>query len=190
MLFYIRFPSLVRLPHNHTGHINRLGRKCRQQMHCERTGRCSESKACTKGFAQPHSVRHADMMKRELRSALLQAPAMLAWQAPGPQKRPAQHRPHPTAIGLAACQVSGLKVFLLCRAAGASHASLAGAQAPNTSSSAADATWRGQVDVHAAQRVARSAFVERLEQEPDQDDASAAESQAAADALAEAARHG
>ncbi len=46
------------------------------------------------------------------------------------------------------------------------------------------------MDVHVAQRVQRSRFVEQLEQEPDLDvsEASPHEAQAAADALAEAAR--
>jgi len=74
---------------------------------------------------------------------------------------------------------------------GASHSSLTGGQASETSSSAAESTWQGQVDVHVAQRVSRSRFVEQLEQEPDLDasEASTQEAQAAADALAEAARH-
>ena len=73
---------------------------------------------------------------------------------------------------------------------GASPGSLAGEHAPEAASSAAAATWRGQVDVHVAQRVPRSRFVEQLEQEPDLDaiGATSAESSAAADALAAAAR--
>ena len=74
--------------------------------------------------------------------------------------------------------------------AGASPGSLAGEHTPEPASSAAVATWRGQVDVHVAQRVPRSRFVEQLEQEPDVDagDATSAESSTAADALAAAAR--
>ena len=77
-----------------------------------------------------------------------------------------------------------------CSFAGACHSSLTGGQASETSSSAAESTWQGQVDIHVAQRVSRSRFVEQLEQEPDLDasEASQQEAQAAADALAEAAR--
>ena len=76
-----------------------------------------------------------------------------------------------------------------CSSAGASHSSLTGAHEPEASSSAAESTWRGQVDVHVAQRVPRSQFVQQLEQEPDLDASdTSAEAQAAADALAEAAR--
>ena len=73
---------------------------------------------------------------------------------------------------------------------GASPSSLAGEHAPEPASSAAAATWRGQVDIHVAQRVPRSRFVEQLEQEPDLDavDATSAESSAAADALTAAAK--
>ena len=67
---------------------------------------------------------------------------------------------------------------------------MAGEHAPEPASSAAAATWHGQVDVHVAQRVPRSRFVEQLEQEPDLDAAGAtsAESSAAANALAAAAK--
>ena len=78
----------------------------------------------------------------------------------------------------------------MCLAVGASHSTLTGGQASEASSTAAEGTWRGQVDVHVAQRVQRSRFVEQLEQEPDLEagEASPPEAQAAADALAEAAR--
>jgi len=78
-----------------------------------------------------------------------------------------------------------------CSFAGASHSSLTGGQAPETSSSAAESTWQGQVDIHVAQPASRSRFVEQLEQEPDLEAsvASQQEAQAAAVALAEAARH-
>ena len=73
---------------------------------------------------------------------------------------------------------------------GASPGSLAGEHAPEPASSAAAVTWRGQVDVHVAQRVPRSRFVEQLEQEPDLDalGTTSAETSAAAEALAAAAR--
>ena len=89
-----------------------------------------------------------------------------------------------------ACSLSSdCSIYDSCSYAGASHSSLTGGQAPEASSSAAESTWRGQVDVHVTQRVPRSQFVQQLEQELDLDASdTAAEAQAAADALAEAAR--
>ena len=71
---------------------------------------------------------------------------------------------------------------------GASPSSLAGEHAPEPASSAAAATWRGQVDIHVAQRVPRSRFVEQQEPDLDAVDATSAESSAAADALTAAAK--
>ena len=77
-----------------------------------------------------------------------------------------------------------------CYAVGASQSSLTGGHASEASSSAAEGTWHGQVDVHVAQRLQRSRFAEQLEREPDLDasEASLHEAEAAANALAEAAR--